>query len=480
MSSIERIALHQSRLRFPGLTRDARGVALGAKGLVLFPTLDRLVAFLAVYTHERSLQTLLPQLALRVVQTPLGLREVVLEFLAESSDRMDGISDVARLVGGTVLTGTSRHFVAYRDAKAPFGYDVTELLSTDAPLALYHERFTQAYEIERSLDLRGLLTRLMLHLDPTPRAVGPRIVVAEAGLGPALIQYFARSSVEASVVLAEWPNAFDDTPVRRYVFRVPDLPHRMAPLFATTPGLSAFVPEGPGVAVESGYAHPVSLQACPVFDPSGLVLLRGRGEGAWVVERLGPMGDVRAFVRFSLGQVEPAVAVSTGAPERFRVPLRLVLSSAPRRDVKATWLRPEEIPLLRRLAYVLPRATVAAAEVAVTSRGVVVRVPTGADALAVGTFFVEWAPGVFAAAGYDLVPAVAPEMLTQRLSLRSSQVVFVVPDGTSFAIASEAFVPLETLLLEEAPRLTPLEHERIDALLTEPITLQPAGSRMPL
>jgi len=44
---LDRVAVHQTRLRTPGLGLDAKGVALGAKGLVLLPSIDRLVAFLA-------------------------------------------------------------------------------------------------------------------------------------------------------------------------------------------------------------------------------------------------------------------------------------------------------------------------------------------------------------------------------------------------------------------------------------------------
>ena len=45
---LERIALHQTRLRTPGLALDPSGVALGARGLVLLPTIERLVAFLSI------------------------------------------------------------------------------------------------------------------------------------------------------------------------------------------------------------------------------------------------------------------------------------------------------------------------------------------------------------------------------------------------------------------------------------------------
>src|ERR1044071_4515163 len=137
---LDRVAVHQTRLRTPGLGLDAKGVALGAKGLVLLPSIDRLVAFLALYTRQASLGDILRTLTVEVVRSKLGAREVTPTCGAESSDRMDSIAEVARLAGGYTFTGTSRHFVQYRDAAAPFGYDAAQLITTDAALALYHER----------------------------------------------------------------------------------------------------------------------------------------------------------------------------------------------------------------------------------------------------------------------------------------------------------------------------------------------------
>src|SRR5580704_1669487 len=150
----ERIALHQTRLRTPGLGLDAKGVALGTKGLVLLPSLDRLVALLSLYTREHSLEDLTPSLEIHLVRSKLGTREITFVFAAESSDRMDRIAETARLVGGFTFTGTSRHFVQYRDASAPFGYDTGELLSTEAAIVLYHDRFSQTYDVERDIQLR--------------------------------------------------------------------------------------------------------------------------------------------------------------------------------------------------------------------------------------------------------------------------------------------------------------------------------------
>jgi hypothetical protein len=205
---LDRVAVHQTRLRTPGLGLDAKGVALGAKGLVLLPSIDRLVAFLALYTRQGSLADILRSLTVEVVKSKLGAREVTLTFAAESSDRLDRIAEVARLAGGYAFTGTSRHFVQYRDAAAPFGYDIGQITPSDSALALYHNAFSQTYDVERRIEIRALLLRLEPHLDPqSHREPGPRWIVAEAGLGPALIHYFVRSGVDAEVGVAEWPPA---------------------------------------------------------------------------------------------------------------------------------------------------------------------------------------------------------------------------------------------------------------------------------
>ncbi len=312
---LDRVAVHQTRLRTPGLGLDAKGVALGAKGLVLLPSIDRLVAFLALYTRQGSLTDILRSLTVEVVRSKLGAREVTLTFAADGSDRLDRIAEVARLAGGYTFTGTSRHFVQYRDAAAPFGYDIGQITPSDAALSLYHNAFSQVYDVERQIEVRALLLRLEPHLDPsTHREPGARWIAAEAGLGPALIHYFVRSGVDAEVGVAEWPPAssFDDAPVVRYLFRVPEVPARMTPLLSRTPGLGVFVPVAPGAAVEVGYRHPVNLRACPVFAEAGLVLFRGGGRDVLELDRLPALGDVGAFARVDLRK-EVASARAPGA-----------------------------------------------------------------------------------------------------------------------------------------------------------------------
>ncbi len=474
---LERIALHQTRVRTPGLGLDAKGVALGSKGLVLLPSIDRLVALLSVYTRERSLEDILPSLGILVVRSKLGTREVALELAAESSDRMDRVADVARLVGAFTFTGTSRHFVQYRDTAAPFGYDPPALVSTDAALALYHDRFSQTYVTERRIELRALLLRLMPRSEPSTKLEpGLRFLVAEPGLGPALAHYFVRSRVEGDACVAEWPppSAFVDTPVRRWVMRVPDLPERMRPLVHETPGMTCFVPAGPGVAVEAGFRHPIDLRACPLFDPAGLVLLRGRGDEPWSIDVLPPMGALTSLTHVELrhGGPEAVAASATLEPEALRMPLRVVPSSAAWHHVTAAWIPHAQLPLLRRLAYVLPHATMTRIRIALTAHGAFLSVPGGVEGIPLGTFFAEIHPRMYVIAGHEVAPAVAPEVLSRAFGLPESQVLFIGKDARAVVLEESAFVPLEAALLDAPPWEPALADAVANALEEPPLDLK--------
>jgi hypothetical protein len=323
----------------------------------------------------------------------------------------------------------------------------------------------------------------MPHVDPsTVDEGGPRYIVAEQGLGAALIHYFVRSRVDGEVAVAEWPpaTAFDEGPVRRHVMRIPELPARMRPLLRSTPGITTFLPQGPGVAVEIGYRHPVALRACPVFEANGLVLVRGRGDEPWVLERTPQMGDLRAFARVELRSAGPdaSIAVKTGTPAAVRVPLRVMPSPSPWKNVTASWIGPAQLPLLRRIAYALPTQTIQRTTIAVSEHGAFLRCSSGIEAIPLGVFFVEYHPNLFIPAGYDVTPAVAPEVLYRALGAPASQVMFISTDARAVAVDEGAFSPLETALLEAKP-WEPVVAEAIERALQEApvdLRLQPLGA----
>lgn len=457
---LERVALHQTRFRTPGVRPDARGVLLGERALAVFPTLDRLVAFLRAYGEQASLDELLPGLRIERLVTPLRARELALSIQAESSHRLDRVAGVARLVGGVVLTGTARHFVAYRDARAPLGYDVGELPSVEADLVLHRPDGAQAYDVEGELSLRALLLRLAPEPappgDPGHHAGGPLLVTAVSGLAPPLVSYLARSGIRARVgqLAPEAPSLFDGGAGPLHLFDVPEAPPRLVRLLRGLPGVTAYRPAVRGAAVEVGHVHPVPLDAVAgPFDDGGLVLWPARGPAlpftAWpALADVRGLGEV-ARVREDTPAPRP-VGASPVAPIAGLVPLRL----APRPDALAR-VTAAVVPLdrrrwLARLLYALPAPAIERLRIAVGADDVYLVDPGGLEGVPLGRGYVDAAPRVHVPLGLQLVPRVAPQVLAELVPDHRRGHVFFEPGGTPPRLVPlDAFGPVSQVAMRE-------------------------------
>ena len=153
--------------------------------------------------------------------------------------------------------------------------------------------------------------------------------------------------------------------------------------------------------------------------------------------------------------------------------LRLMPSPAPGRGVTASWIGRDQLPLLRRLAYALPRSTIARTTVAITESGVFLRSPGGIEAIPLGTFFVEIHPNLLIPAGYEIMPAVAPDVLHRTLGSPVGQVLFLATTGRTVGVAEGAFAPLETAILESSPWEPSIAQEIKRTLEEATIDLQP-------
>lgn len=459
---LERAALHQTRFRTPGVTPDARGVVLGQKGAVLFPSLDRLVAFLRAYGEEGSLDELLPTLSIRRVVTPLRTREILLTCGSESSYRLDRIASVAKLAGGLVFTGTSRHFVKYRDAASPLGYDVEELLDEQADVVLYHDSFQQAYAHEREIPFRDLVMKLEpIRVPPSERHTPTRLyVTAEVGIGGALVGYLFRWQVRARAAFAEWPSesAFEDTTRRLYVFDVEEAPPRIVDLMTHLPGVHVFEPLGASFAVELGFRHPIALESCQsIFDDEALTLFQGDGDVV-IVDPAPPFAPVRSLVRNDL-TLEHAGTIKQGKAKEgdmsFELPLRLDTSMAPWRAVVASVVPAAQRPWLARMLYALPPRTLSTLRMAIANDCVYLLDRGGIEGVPLGTFYSEVAERIYVPSGMTLVPAVAPQVLQDLVSDRQGGHVFFEPETSApRVVPASAFGPVSRQVLREVAAMT--------------------------
>lgn len=447
---LERVALHQTRFRIPGIAPDARGVVLGARGLVLFASLDRLATFLAAYSAGHGLATLAPTFRIHVLRSPLNVSEISLSFDAYSSDRMDSIADAAKLAGGLLFTGTARHFVEYRSAAAPFGWDAVDLAAEPAALVLYHSTFEQPYAVEREVDVRRFVLRLEPRPDPALRHGPARLLLAEPGVGPALVRTLVRSSIEARVAVLDFPTSSDVVPEpdRKWLFEVPALPERMHLFRSSLPGIASFVPIAPRAAVEEGFSHPLTLESFPFFDAGApLVLFWGRRAPLEIAPGFS-FTDVRALVRITVGKERPRTATRASVPETIRATLRLAPSRRANRRPTAAFIPTSELSLLRLLAYVLDRTTLTTTRVFFASDGAYLVAEHPLTAIPLGQWFEASAPAVFVPFGMDVVPRISPSTLTQALAAEANGLTFFFPEGRVVSLDRANTVTLDAALVE--------------------------------
>ncbi len=335
IAMLERVAHGQSRFMTPGVAPDTRGVLLGRYGMLLFPTLEGVVSWLRVYSAESSLDELLPALEIHQVRTQLMSRELLVRIPATSSYAMDRAARCAKLVGGSLFTGTTKHFVKYRDDRSPYGYDASDIaaLPKGADIVLYGTDFTQIHTKEGQLGFEKLLFRLSLRRIPGGRKLRAEeradlVLTVARGLANGVIRYLWRNRVQADLGLVrprgDTAFATSGSDPSYLLVRARTLPERILDLFSATPGIDIFRWVAPQAAVQVGFAHAIDLSACAsVFAADRVYLFwgesaqEGRSDRVDVLDGQLELSGIEHFTRVRLRTREPRAAgtvVSTFTP----------------------------------------------------------------------------------------------------------------------------------------------------------------------
>lgn len=482
---LEHVTSAQTRFVAPGLSSDARGVALGRFCVVLLPSVDRVVGLFRGLSERGSLDDLLPSLRILQVRTPLRSREFIVQIPVHSSHVADGVASVAALMGGLTFTGSSKHFVRYRDARSPLGYDVDQLHGGKGDFVLYAEAFVQAYDRERELPFTRLALSLSLEqqlgdeLLPEEHA----LLRVEPGLWRVTAGYLHRYNLPCHVAACEArPGAAGGEPRRFYLIRG-RLERRMERLFRRTPGVEVYRLVGERVAVQLGYRHPFELSACAtVFEEDSFYLFSGERD---CLDRVpGGLTFVSSGSLVHLGEAVRAVPEHELRPRgagAFNVPLQLVASSGSRPPVRACRIPVAQAEYLKKLVYLLPPQVLEGYSICCSSEHIYLYSETQVEFIPLGDMFYQAALGVLVPVGYELLPRVHPDVLVQHLRTGSDGLVFFthrdpaplqLPRGAFIPLTRQALarIPLEQVLPVELPTaMAPAE----GTLVNEPVGLFP-------
>jgi hypothetical protein len=451
---ITRVSIGQVRFNLPGLTADARGVAVGKELLLRFATLERLVSFLRLLSGERTSEEIWGQMRVLHARPGGGTREVFVRLANPMVEATDQIAATARLAGGAVFTGSGRHFVPARDARGPLGYDTSAIAEDDGDFTLYTDEGRTTFRQEGDLSLERLLLRLELRRHPGgalahARAArgGPVYVAARRGLALPLIDRLFAGGVDGQAAICEGgrPSPFATTP-GFWLLRLPELPPRLHGLCARTPGLTLYLPVLDDVLVAAGWEHPIHLGSCRAALRGERLLLLPPPPAAVVEISPRPgfvaLGDL-VKIRPATSE-EPRASAVPAVSDPLVVPLRLeaVADGPPRpRAVLVPWA---QSGWFRRLLFALPASALRSYRVAFLELGVLVLASDRLEGIPFGQLLEELIPGALVPVGTRLRPALSPDLLAERLGIsEGSLCVFPAPGAPPFRVAREAFEPLE-------------------------------------
>lgn len=454
--ALEHVAQGQTRFLTPGVAPDPRGVLLGRYCVLTFPTLEGVVSWFRLYSHEASLDELLAGMEITRVRTPLQSREMVVRVPAVSSYACDRAARLTRLVGGAVYTGTAKHFVKYRDDRSPYGYDAVDIgaIPAGSDFLLHGDDFSQSYTREAELSFTKLLFRLSIRRLPGGDQLASEdrselILAVARGLADGVIRYLWRNRVEGEAALVEpkGTSAFDDAaPSRGYLLlKVRNLPQRILDLFLGVPGIDVFHAVSSSAAVAVGYSHPIDLSSCASIFPADSFHLFWPGDRVDVLPGPLELSELSNLTRLDLDleKTRDPGAGTVAPPDPVGVELRLAPAFGPPRRVTATLVPQAHAAYLKRLVFLLPPSSLRGHRVAVTDRGVLVVGATNVDVVPLGQLMCELATGLLVPLGMDVVPRVSPEVLARALGHGAGLYTVFPADGRPFQVADSALVPLE-------------------------------------
>ncbi len=452
--ALEHVAQGQTRFFTPGVAPDPRGILLGRFCLMTFPTLEGAVSWLRLYSAEASLDELMANLTLTKARTALGSREIVIQIPAVSSYAADRAARLSRLVGGAIYTGTSKHFVKYRDDRSPYGYDAVDIgaMPASTDFMVHGDEFAQGYMREGELPFSRLLFRLSIRKIPG----GDRLAAEDRselylavahGLSDGIIRYLWRNRVEAHAGLftPRPSSAFDEQRRGYMLIRARALPERILQLFVGTPGIDVFRPAGANAAVAVGYEHPIDLASCQSVFPADTFHVFWPGDRVDVLPGPLALSDIADLTRVDLELDKPRDPAQHGgaAAEPIGGELRLAASMEPKKRVVATLIEPKHAARLKRIVFALPTVSLRGHRVAVTDRGILVVGSETLDVIPLGQLLYELTPGLLVPLGMDIVPRVTPEVLARALGHQSGVVTVFTTDNRPFQSPESAFSSLE-------------------------------------
>lgn len=457
---LHHVTAGQARFNLPGIAADVRGITLGRFIVALFPSLDRVVKLFRGLSERTNLDDLLAECRVSRVSSQTNAPELLVRLPVEGSHAADACAAAARIAGGLVFTGTSKHFVAYRDGRSPLGYDVDALLARSDDFVLYGRDFELGYKEVGVVALAPLLLSLSLQRrrDDVPGANETLLLRAERGLWRAVVGYLYRNGLESVVAACEPAAVPSEAVSSSYLVRVETPPVRVVELFRRVPGVEVYRFRGERAAVQLGYDHPLALESCTsLLEPGKLYLFSGSRNVMEIVPEAPRFVPARAVVDLDLEKSIRQRELARAPVPRSRVELRLTVSGATPRLAVGSVIQEGDAERLKRLVYLMPPTLLEQYAICQTDRDIFLYAASGLDFIPLGELYWSPVPRVMIPLGYQILPAIGGDLLLRQLEAGPDDLFFwSAATGRVCRFSASDFTPLGRIAVAEIP-VTPPE-----------------------
>ena len=462
---LEPISLGQARTHCPGLAADERGVVMGRSLALFFIDLPRTVSFFRSFSRELSLDEIYSSLEIKQVKGETGGQEIMVRFDVAGSNQADRAAQAARMHKGRVFTGTTVHFVPYRDKQSPMGYDLAtteELVREEKELVLYTSTAAELRKMTRVFKLREII----LALSPRPLSNAEReteqnaslVLSCPDGLAKEVCRYLWQRQISATVTRAVsgQRSLFTKKNKSTLLFWCEQLPKHIIHMLRKTPGLKVFVPVQPHILVEWGYRHPIVLESCSeAFGQEQTVLFHGppsEPELILVDEESTNIGDlIDVNVAFREASLDMPKELSTEEMSHLQVDLKLGPLPHGSAPTQGLLIPIDRLNWFTKLVYWLPSAVLRTYECVIAPPYIVVINRRGVHGIPFGIPMTEAYPQIFVPVGMQLLPKVDYELLRDHFQIRPNKYTYFFLDNEEpFSVATDSFHTLSRAIVAQS------------------------------
>ena len=376
-------------------------------------------------------------------------------MLAQNSRMMDRIAGASKWIGASVFTGTTKHFVKYRDAKSPYGYDVVdvEVLEKQNTFRIYNLEDSEMYTYGREIKLKDLLIKCSLkkkHARATDLNTGGKCwLLCERGLASGVLRYLWKNQVKGRAAIVTGTNG-NGTQQGTFskpktLIEVHDLPDRILALFERTPGIATFLALSEHLGVEVGYEHPIGLEQCEtIFGNETLHFFDGTHDTFIEFKEALQFYSIESLISngFELSSSKSSQALEPGGGSLGQIQLDLVQTSSPPQNVNASFVPLDKAGRLKKLVFALPPRELQKHGIVSLDLGFLI-VGKKEFSFPLGEPLTEVFKGLFLPIGIEWIPRVSANTLAKSIGHERGMISVLLGGTDNFRVQENAVVPLE-------------------------------------